>query len=399
MEVRPIREEEALDAEHIVDVCMRFEPGRDPLPSENEEMATLAAFDDDGVMTSVVHSKPYLANYWGNYVGMSGVGEVSTLPEHRYKGHMRKLLELLLKESYKQGDLLSSLYPFSHHFYRKCGYENGPALNSLEAELSEFKIFPPIGTVKPYVPGSDYSLIAEIYEDFSAARNFACLRSEKNWADILDHDPYQTHIYSYLWFDDQNEAQGYFSLEHAMEGPKKFYVIRDYAYRTPQAFRGMLGFIGRLTHSGRPIRILLPDEINPFALFPEPYNIRVTRSCRGMVRVVNVRQCLEMYPFAAPVSFTVRAEDPVIEENNGVFRVSNEGAPENEDACNQVDKLDADAEPPDLICSIQSLSLLLTGAADLGELLTCREDIRVQSRLQPLLQAFHPGMSWLHEDF
>ena len=398
MEVRIIRPEEEQQAERIVEVCMFAEPGRVPFPGEGPEMTTMAAFDDDGVMTSVVHSKPYIANYWGNFVGMSGVGEVSTLPEHRYKGHMKALLTLLLRDSRERGDLLSSLYPFSHPFYRKMGYENGPVLNIAEAELASYRAFPPIGTVRPYRPGEDDEMIADIYNDFIAPRNFGCLRSEKDWQGLLSGDPCATHRQPYLWLDAQGEAQGYFILYHARCKEKACYELPDYAFRTPEAFRGMLGFIGRLTHSEWPIRLLLPDEANPFLLFPEPYDVHVTRDCRGMVRVVNAEKCFALYPFAAPVTFTVRVDDPVLPENSGLYRVTNEEEPEDGEALNRVEKLQAE-EAPDLQCSVQALSLLLTGAADLGELLANRTDVCVFSQLQPLLQAFHPGMSWLKEDF
>lgn len=398
MEVRRIRPEEEQQAERIVEVCMNAEPGRIPFPGEGPEMTTLAAFDDDGVMTSVVHSKPYITNYWGNLVGMSGVGEVSTLPEHRYKGHMKALLTLLLRDSRERGDLLSALYPFSHPFYRKLGYENGPVLGIAEAELSEYKAFPPIGTVRPYRPGEDEETIADIYNDFIAPRNFGCLRSEKDWEGLLSGDPCKTHRQPYLWLDAQGEAQGYFILHHARRKEKACYELPDYAFRTPEAFRGMLGFIGRLTHSGWPIRLLLPDECDPFLLFPEPYNVKVTRDCRGMVRVVNAEKCLALYPFAVSVTFTVRVEDPNLPENSGVYRVTNEEEAGEEDALNLVEKL-PDGEAADLECGIQAFSLLLTGASELGALLANRTDIRVCGQLQPLLRAFHPGMSWLKEDF
>ena len=82
-----------------------------------------AAFDEEGNMAAWIGGARYFANFDGTIFPMSGIGGVSSLPQYRHQGGIRKCFEQQLRANYDDGVVLSYLYPFSTKFYGKFGYE------------------------------------------------------------------------------------------------------------------------------------------------------------------------------------------------------------------------------------------------------------------------------------
>ncbi len=384
---RPIRSEEFLQAEKIMNVAFRFQWDKYPENDSGTRHHNIFGAFEQEEMTSCIVANAYTCAYFGNDVGMLGVGGVATLPQYRRAGHIRQLLTLVLQEGYKRGDVLASLYPFSHPFYRKFGFENGQHMNILHLDTSELRQFPSAGEVRQFMPGEDDSVIKDIYNSFITNRNFACRRGEWEW-NALKKDPYLSHVYTYLWYADDGRAEAYFTVIHE-EGSKHF-VVRDWAFLSARAVRGVLGFLSVLAPSGDRTEIWLPGDVNPFLLFHEPYAIRVDHASRGMIRVVNVEKALALHPFEEGTAFTVKVQDEQIAENDGVFSVRCK------DGQTVVCKVH---QQPDAVFSIQAFSLLCCGAFSLEDLLFNRIDCQVFANRDTLSRAFPLNHHYLREDF
>lgn len=383
---RPIRAEEFVQAEKIMNIAFRFEWDKYPENDSGTRHHNVYGAFEGETMTSCTVANAYQSMYFGHDVGMLGVGGVATLPEYRREGHIRHLLTLILQDSYKRGDVIASLYPFSHPFYRKFGFENGQVMNRLKVDTAELRQFPCTGKVRQFMPGEDDSVIKDIYNTFITNRNFACRRREWEW-NALKKDPYLTHVYTYLWYADDGAPEAYFTVVHNEE--KKF-IVRDWAFLSARAVRGVFGFLGLLTPSGEKTEIWLPGDVKPYLLFNEPYDLDVRHESRGMIRVVNVEKALQLHPWEEGTSFAVQVEDAQIAENNGVFSVQCKGG----ETC--VTKGDA---RPDGRFSIQAFSLICCGAASVEDTLFNRTDCEVYRNLQGLNRAFIPNHHYLREDF
>ena len=384
---RPIRAEEFVKAEMIMNIAFRFEWDKYPENDSGDRHHNIyGAFEDD-TMTSCIVANAYTSIYFGHDVGMLGVGGVATLPEYRREGHIRHLLTLVLQESYKRGDVISSLYPFSHPFYRKFGFENGQIMNRLKLDTSELRQFPCTGKVRQFMPGEDDSVIKEIYNTFILRRNFACRRNEWEW-NALKKDPFLTHVYTYLWYSDEGKPEAYFTVVH--ESGSKNFIVRDWAFLSAQAVRGVFGFLGLLTPSGERTEIWLPGDVKPYLLFNEPYHLDVKHESRGMIRVVNVEKALQLHPWEEGTAFAVQVEDAQIEENNGVFCVCRKNGE------TVVTRSDA---APDARFSIQAFSLICCGAASVEDTLFNRTDAEVYRNRDLLSRAFIANHHYLREDF
>lgn len=384
---RPIRAEEFVQAEKIMNIAFRFDWDKYPENDSGTRHHNIYGAFEQEEMTSCIVANAYTSIYFGHDVGMLGVGGVATLPQHRRTGHIRRLLTTVLQEGYKRGDVLASLYPFSHPFYRKFGFENGQHMNRLHLDTDELRQFPYTGQVRQFLPGEDDSQIKNIYNTFIQNRNFAYRRREWEW-NALKKDPYLTHVYTYLWYADDGKAEAYFTLIH--EADSKNFVLRDWAFLSARAVRGVFGFLGVLSPSGEKTEIWLPGDVNPFLLFNEPYAIRAEHTSRGMIRVVNVEKALALHPFEEGTSFTVQVKDEQIAENNGTFSVCRK------DGKTTVCKTE---ETPDGVFSIQAFSLLCCGAFCLEEILFNRTDCEVTANESVLSRAFPVNHHYLREDF
>ncbi len=385
---RPITADEYVQAENIMNIAFRFDREKTPVNDTGDKhINTYAAFEND-VMTSVIIYSPYTATYVGNDVGMFGVGGVSTLPEYRRDGHIRHLLSYLLNLSYERGDVLSALYPFSHPFYRKFGFENGQDTDVITVPTASLRQFPVTGRVRQFMPGEDDTIIKDIYNQFITHRNFAVRRKEWEW-NALKKDPYITHYHTYIWYSDEGTPECYFTLRHLDDKGKRYY-LKDWAFLTPRAIRGMLGFIGLLAPGGDSTEIWLPGDVKPFVLFNEPYDVEVRHRSQGMVRVVNVEKALQLHPWQEGTDFTVQVEDAIIPENCGCFCVCKK------EGITTVKKTDA---APDGKFSIQAFSLICCGVCSVEDVLLNRVDAEVFANKDTLQNAFIHNHLYLREDF
>jgi len=78
----------------------------------------------DGKITTKSRNIPLIQNVRGKLIPMAGVSNVASDPVSRRKGHVRKLMEYLVRKSYDDDLNVSTLYPFKDTFYAKFGYVN-----------------------------------------------------------------------------------------------------------------------------------------------------------------------------------------------------------------------------------------------------------------------------------
>ena len=126
MEVRQLSAAEHFEADLISHIAFHMhmadpEKAREDSGKLKEE--DWGAFDPDGKMMARIINNRYDCYLDGTLIRNGGIGAVSTLPEYRNTGAVRAIFSKLLPNDYRNGTVISTLYPFSHAFYRKFGYE------------------------------------------------------------------------------------------------------------------------------------------------------------------------------------------------------------------------------------------------------------------------------------
>lgn len=389
MQLRRLNPEDFLPMQNNMNIAFRFDRTETPVDHNNEYLNAYGAFTDEGTLTSSVIANPYRCTYWGQTVGMCGVGGVATLPEYRREGHMRQLLPFMLNAAYDRGDVLSSLFPFSHPFYRKFGFECCGPIQQCEVGTYAFQKLPWLGRIRQYQPGEDFAEIKAIYGAFQQNHNFLCNREDGYWQYLLNKDPYITHQHTYLWYDESDIPQAYCVLRHEDD---KNYTVQDWAYTSPAALRGLFGFFRVLEPSGDKIRFKLPMDADLFCLIPEPYDVNIQYKNCGMLRVLNVAEALRLYPWnCAVIRLTIQVTDDTVARNSHTFVVASVDG--------ETTVTTDDSAAPELACSIQALSQLLLGAATLRTLQSNRTDIHLLTDRPELLDAFPTNPMFLIENF
>lgn len=136
---------------------------------------TVIAFDN-GAPASAMQLMPYKASLFGQSVCCRYISGVSTTEEFKHRGNVRKLFEFALPHMYSKNQCLSLLFPAVDGMYEKFGYQK-------VAERFEYKI------KSPCISSAPISKLVEkldsIYKANMAGKKFYIDRSPANFEHIL----------------------------------------------------------------------------------------------------------------------------------------------------------------------------------------------------------------------
>lgn len=367
MEIRKITPEERLAASKIQSIA--FFTSRDfSQASENPQQyqknyeTGRAVFNDGGKMCACLELIPYEIRFLGHTVKMGGIGGVATLPEERHRGYIRKLFTYCFNEMQENGQVFSYLYPFSHAYYRQFGYETSLNLIQYTIPFSSFSHFPKRGEFRFYLPDMERKDLVEVYNGFIQDKNLAVIRNDRMWHDRLSHDPYKTVQYTYIWYNEKDEARGYVQFQvKRKENASPDMDVRELIWLDREALVGILGNLKVFASQFENFLWRAPEFLNLSLLFPEPYPIQMEVMTSGMNRIVDLKDTLSLVSYPEkPGSVILEVRDNFLSWNNGTFAVAwDKGEVEVKES----------SQAPDLSCDIQGITQLLTGYISLDDLL------------------------------
>ena len=380
MEVRKLTEQEHFEANMISHVAfhMRME---DPEKAREESKKTVTedwgAFADDGSMMARILNHRFDSMLDGHAVANGGIGGVSTLPEYRNTGAIRKIFEKLIPEAYRNGEVFSTLYPFSHAFYRKFGYETVCWRNNYEFTPSVLSGYRFDGTAELWKPGDPVSEYTALYNRFAAGFNLAMRRDDKMMLEKhLKGEYYKDRKFCYL-LRENGSPVAYLIFQDIRHDPAANLSVEDLAWEGRTGLNAVLGFLARFTADYGTIRMFLPASLQLFSLIrtPRAYDIEQTVTQTYMIRAINVRRMLEIIKKPDGSSFVIRTEgDEYIAENNGTWEVRG----------GTVTLTD---RKPDITVSIQAFGQLTSGSVSLSEAVY-RPDVTVSGNEAVLEKVF-----------
>ena len=376
MEIRLLQGEERFQARLIATVAfhMRMEdPEKARAESEKENLQHWGAFGEDGTLMAHMINHAFECYLDGKQVRNGGIGGVSTLPEYRNTGAVKEIFRKLLPYAFADGEVVSTLYPFQHAFYRKFGYETVCLENVYEfsPEVLSAGRYAFVGKAILWKTGDPVSPWTELYQRFAAGHNLAIVRDDARMAKHLEGTYYQDRKFAYLLTENGNPA-AYVIFQDIRHDPAAILEVRDLAWEGPAGFRAILGFLARFTADYGTIRLPLPGEIELLSLIrsPKVYDIRKETRQDYMIRVVNAVKALEAIRKPAGSRFVIRVSDGMIPENNGTWEVTEKA-------------VTPTGAEPDLVVSEKALGQLVSGAVSLQEALY-REDTELRGNRETL---------------
>ena len=332
------------------------------------------AFSDDGTLMAHIINNFYESYFDGHVIRAGGIGAVSTLPPYREEGCIRSIFRPLLRESYDEGMLISTLYPFNHSFYRKFGYETATVWNEFTVPAAELRRYHHPGFAKQWQAGDDLSPYRALWEKFASRHNLSLRRTEDMVKDMIRGTYYEDRYFVFLLGDDAGpSAYVAYQDERRDEGARL--RINDFAWDGTRGFRALLGFLGRFSADYKDIWLRSPTDIQLGYFASDPYAVKCEMSVEHMVRAVNAKALLSLLKKPEGAEFSIEISgDEFIEENNGIFLVKG-------------DRVSSCAGIPDISMDAHTFSQLITGASNLYEA-SLREDVVIRGREALLREIF-----------
>lgn len=291
-------------------------------PDAENEQNLWGCFTDDGTLVSSMVNTAYSIYYDGHVVKMGGIGGVASAPESRMQGGIRSIFERVFEDDKQNGVLFSVLFPFSHRYYRKFGYEICHEGRILKFPTQELKGYRQTATARLHEAAEGSKPFAHVYDQYARQYNYAVARTDRDWKHVLDGDPYKAEAYRYILSrDGVDTAYCVFKAERTSSSTQTM-VVRDYAYVDTQALHDLLGFLYKLSAQFEAVQLEVPDDFEPSALVEEPYDVSPVSLSRSMARAHSVQRALELmrHPLGEG-SYSLSIQDDFLPENNGTYQV------------------------------------------------------------------------------
>ena len=390
MKVRKLKKNELPEAYLISAYC--FHVRTDDVDAEIRKIdasnrGDWGAFDDDGTLLARIIDNHYTFYLDGHEISVGGIGAVSTLPEYRDRGAIREIFIKLLKDAYRNGEVMSALFPFKHAFYRKVGYETITHRNTYTFAPEVLSGYRFDGEVKKWNTDDSVTEFLSVYSGFAQRFNMAAVRTEEMMREHLKVDkPFADRKFSYMLRRD-GKPIAYLIFTDIRHDPAAILEVEECAWTCRDGFDAILGFLARFEADYGEIKLPLPLGIDLLRIIRSPRSYRIEKKTgqNFMARVINVQKLLELIKKPAGCDIVIKVRDEIIKENNRTFRVKGSKVLETKGTA-------------EIELSERALAQMAIGAINLDEAML-RDDVTVRAKEEMLRTLFPEKRIFVGEHF
>ena len=395
-DIRSLKLEELADYNKLSSICFTYTVNTEHLaPKEMPEEKLRqyrGCFDGEGRLLGGMILLEMDCRFEGHDCRFVGVGGVVTDPADRRRGAIRQIFERDLPRMYEEGFTLSALYPFSHEFYRKFGYEL--CIIRRNAKFSPGSLRKDLyraAAIRRILPDEHDGGMRQVYEAYMADKNMGVLRSEEQWKSLRGGTPWENQKHAYVLYGEGGEAIAYWVGSMSKGADGAVLSMEDLAYVSREGMEAIFAMLNTMNEIGT-VKLAVPQDMPLRHLMADPYDMEEDVSCGGMVRIVNAEKALGMLPAPAPAGrCVIEVSDGQIPANNSRYLVTGDGE--------KLTVTRTDGEP-DLRCTINGLSALVVNDMDFRECL----DARLAELLRPengrfMAELFRARKQHLHNYF
>jgi predicted acetyltransferase len=281
---------------------------------------------------------------------------VATWADVQGKGYAGALMRRSLEVMKEQGQSVSALYPFSHRYYRKFGWETSGVRLALRGVTQNDLIrYDERALVRVCKGDAELDRLDIAYQAFARSMNGMVVRDARNWKrrlDALQRNRGQAYL-----IEKEKRPIGYFFCEnHPVASGKYESRTPEFACATPEAWRAMIGFLSTFPPNVATFTLVAPEFPSILPYFKEPF-FPIHHEPYFQFRVVDVPAALGARGFDPDVRgrIAIAIQDDTAPWNAGTWAMEFEGG-----TC----RVETGTQPPDLALSIQEFSRLFLGASD-----------------------------------
>ncbi|MDY7090063.1 MAG: GNAT family N-acetyltransferase [Actinomycetota bacterium] len=328
--------------------------------------------DDAGLVVGHATAQTRDLTVPGAVVPAAHVTGVGVSPTHRRRGILTAMMRHQLTEIAQAGrEPLAVLWASETAIYPRFGY--GPAANRLRFEVLNREVritgpAAPAGRLRLVDPKQEQAALTALLDGLRVHRVGWSNRPEYVWDYLLTDNADQrdggTELHGVL-YETADGPIGYATWrvknDWGAHGPNAEVRVREVVADDPGVYAELWRFLLSLDltrtasfHFGA------VDEPLQF-MVDEPRKLGSSYADSLWVRVVDLPAALEARRYACPVDVVIEVRDPIIEANNGRWRLT--GGPDKA-SCVRT------GESPDLACSITELGAAYLGGTTLAALVS-----------------------------
>ncbi|MEG2985630.1 MAG: GNAT family N-acetyltransferase, partial [Peptostreptococcaceae bacterium] len=210
---------------------------------------TILIEEDDELMSSLQLNQ-YKISLNNKVYDTSYIVGVSTYPNARGKGYMKDMMEFVLSELYKKGQLVSLLMPIDYRLYRKYGYEHCYDQLEYKLDINDLKQFKIHGDFKK-INDSHIEDIIDIHNEFLVNVNGHVARDKDYYKNLFNEIKCEN---GHMYIHKDEEYQGY--IIYFIMGDTMF--VREMCYKNIKSLKSMLKFIFNHNTQCRKVTIMAP---------------------------------------------------------------------------------------------------------------------------------------------
>ena len=304
IEIRACRDQEELKRYgEIVSYVFASTEGMDDELSTTQPDWTTCGFID-GEMVATMGTFPFTVRLNGSPVKMGGVTAVGTLPQHRRKGLLRKIMQQGFTEMKERQQSIAILWASMGAIYQRFGYGlmSSQVSYTFDPRFVGFEGGPaPTGSVTLTPKDDGWPIIKQLYIQYAQPRNLHIHRATALWeASVLRPRKKGEPVFIGIYRNGDGQPSGYivyrtFEPEGhgAGFGPRQTLEVTDFVALDMDAYRGIWEYIRRHDLVGRVEMRNVVGEDDPAAnLLSEPRNLDRRTSDGIWGRVVDIEAAI-----------------------------------------------------------------------------------------------------------
>lgn len=278
--------------------------------------------EEKGTLRGALALLPMGQWFGGRCVPMCGIAAVGIEPEVRALGVGKALMEGVLRELGDRGLMLSTLYPATTAFYRKCGYELAGTRYEVRVGLSALRARrAPLAIRRG--DEQDEPAMRALYAQHAARSPGHLQRHEYIWGRVK---LWRDELRELYLFERGRELAGYCWLARRRnEQNRQELFLSDFACVGSEAAETLVALLAshrsladQVSWFGRdddPLFLALEEAVAP--------HLSVKLSMPWVTRMVDAQGALEARGYSPALSATLGFElsDPLLAHNRGRFRL------------------------------------------------------------------------------
>ncbi len=362
LEIRPLRQDEMKQFEENIRIGFsvparpREEPER---PQDILPEWTLCALED-GELATTYAAFPFSLYMNGKTAKAAGVTGVTTLPWHRRRGHLRRIMAHDFQRMHDEGGPpLAILYASMAAIYQRFGYSivSTHLRYTVEPQYITFTTPRPLPGRMVGFSRDDYSSVKPVYDAVASERTGYIERDDHEWQHLtFGYGREQPLTVAY---EEDGEAQGYVVYWPEQKDREAFQMggtvmayVGEFVWQTPNAYQALWDYLRRIDLARQIICYRMPIDDPAKDLLLEPRMLHAMEMDGILARIVDVDRALAQRGYQSEGRIAFEVQDEMAPWNAGRWEMEVTGG----DAC-----VRRTERTPELSMPVGTLASLLFG--------------------------------------